>query len=299
MKYLKNNREKLLALMIFALALIVSLFVLNNINANLQQLRKHDLDTVLYAQASSFEKSITTALSSAKILALWVRMQDSDITDFKEYSAGILDSVAGINNLQLAPKGVVKHIYPLAGHEQAIGHNILRDDKRITEARLAILSNQLTLAGPFELLQGGVALIGRQPIFIKNGNAVSDNSKENKETFWGFASALIILDDFVAQSTLNQLEKQGFYFNLWRYHPDTGDKMTIATNTNMDDFHGITRNIEVPNSIWHLTIKEINDVEHAPELTTMASVLFLLDLLLSFIAYQFLLSRAQKRTKVS
>ncbi len=57
----------------------------------------------------------------------------------------------------LAPNGVVTQIYPLAGNEAAIGHDLLNDPRRRTEARAAIESRKLTLAGPFRLIQGGIA----------------------------------------------------------------------------------------------------------------------------------------------
>jgi len=45
------------------------------------------------------------------------------------------------------------------------------------------------IAGPVELLQGGVALIGRLPVFVK-----SPNDATGTERYWGLAIILIDLD---------------------------------------------------------------------------------------------------------
>jgi hypothetical protein len=37
---------------------------------------------------------------------------------------------ASINNIQMAPAGVVSFIHPLAGNEGAIGHDLMRDPNR-------------------------------------------------------------------------------------------------------------------------------------------------------------------------
>lgn len=78
----------------------------------------------------------------------------------------MLESIGGISNLQLAPGGIISKIFPLAGNEKAIGQNILRDDKRRHEARLAVQEKRLTLTRSFTLVQGGVAVIGRNPVFL-------------------------------------------------------------------------------------------------------------------------------------
>ena len=78
----------------------------------------------------------------------------------------MINNYRGISNLQLAPNGVVTQIYPLGGNEAAIGHDLLNDPRRRIEAQAAIESRKLTLAGPFTLVQRGMGVIGRLPVFV-------------------------------------------------------------------------------------------------------------------------------------
>jgi len=81
----------------------------------------------------------------------------------------MLAMYGGVSALQLAPSGVIRHIVPLVGHELALGHNLLDDPERNKEAFLALKSRTLTLAGPFELRQGGAAVVGRLQVFLQFG----------------------------------------------------------------------------------------------------------------------------------
>jgi len=283
----KKNRNQLYALLTFVMATMVSLLILNSINNNWQHLRKHDLQNLVEAHATSIEQLVNRTVSSSKIVAAWLKSRNGEVSGFDDFAREVIISMEGITNLQLAPDGIVKYIYPLTGHEKAIGHNILKDDKRISEAKLAILSNKLTLSGPYELKQGGIALIGRQPIFIDH-TPVNDDNKLDKHYFWGFASTLISLETLVQESSLVELEKQGDKFQLWKYSPDTGEKEIFYKNTTSKVSERIQATMEMPNAIWHLNIEENLKLEHDPELFISAIILFLFNVLLACSVYQYL-----------
>nr|MDC2856679.1 CHASE domain-containing protein [Ningiella sp. W23] len=65
---------------------------------------------------------------------------------------------------------------PLKGNESAIGNNVLENPLRTQEAFLAKQTGKLTLAGPFELFQGGMGAAARLPVYL-------DTQDGNK--FWG------------------------------------------------------------------------------------------------------------------
>lgn len=201
------------------------------------------LNQVANAQASAFERRLSLSLSSTYLLALEVRFSNGDTTHFESFAQETIRAIGGISNLQLAPDGVIKYIYPLAGNEKAIGHDLLKDDRRRKEARLAISERKLTLAGPFELIQGGVAVIGRNPVFLEEGG---------KEVFWGFASALIYLEDLLQATELNQLEADGYKYELSRLHPDSGEWEVFVRSRAPLDPISVSFPINVPNSQWVL-----------------------------------------------
>lgn len=200
---------------------------------------------VATSQAASIERRLARSLSSTYLLKHEVRYNEGRVEGFDQFAEQIIRSTGGISNLQLAPDGVIRYIYPLAGNEKAIGHDLLRDDKRRAEAMLAVDERQLTLAGPFELIQGGVAVIGRNPVFVNEGD---------QEVFWGFASALIYLETLLSFTDLDSLEARGYSYEISRMHPDTGKPETFHSSQKQLGPLTQSHDINVPNSVWTLTV---------------------------------------------
>ena len=74
----------------------------------------------------------------------------------------------------------------------------------------------MTLAGPFDLVQGGQAIIGRKPIFLNKLDPQTNTIDPNEHYFWGYASVLIYLEYIMANSKLTSMLDQGYYFKVWR-----------------------------------------------------------------------------------
>lgn len=200
---------------------------------------------VINSQAGFIERRLTQSLSSTRILSQEVHQQGGVFDDFESYADEIIESVGGISNLQLAPDGIIQFIHPLSGNERAIGHNILKDDHRRKEALMALHKQHMTLAGPFELIQGGVAVIGRNPIFLEKAHS-------KQRYFWGFASALIYLEDLLSVTDLEDLASKGYSFELSRIHPDSGEKEVFASSKVPVQDRAIQAPVVVPNNAWML-----------------------------------------------
>lgn len=207
--------------------------------------QRHVVEDIGTAHAHLLERQFDRSLSSTFALASIIR-QSGRIDNFDALAVEIIKSYGGINNLQLAPNGVVSAIYPLAGNEAAIGHNLLEDPRRRTEALAAIESRKLTLAGPFNLVQGGVAVAGRLSVFVPEG--------AGGERFWGFTIAMIHLADLLEVSYLNGLVERGYNYQLSRIDPDSGVKTVFAGSTNTDLQDALSFEIQVPNGRWTLAV---------------------------------------------
>ncbi len=209
---------------------------------------RRDLNDFVTVVAQSLERQLQRSLSSTFTLAALIRQSDDrTILDFDSVAAEIIETFGGIDSLQLAPGGIVAQIYPLEGNEQAIGHDLLNDPARRAESLKTIESGRLTLAGPFELVQGGTAVIGRLPVFVPND--------QGGESWWGFTIALIRLPNLLAAINLPMGAEQGHDYWLDRVHPDTGLRDVIAASTERDLQGSVTFNIEVPNGSWALHLR--------------------------------------------
>lgn len=291
-----RSADLLVAALLFTTLLVLGGIWIDSSVDNRNQNDLHRTGNIATVQASVFQLNLMRSLSGAKILGAVVESDDGGTDDFEHHANIIISSLGGITNLQLAPDGIVQAIFPLQGHERALGHNLLKDDARRKEADLAIKSRQITVAGPFNLVQGGRAIVARNPIFLDAGspNLVIDNSgdlqhaRQGDEQFWGYSSALIYFDTVMAMTDLPNLAAQGFYFRLWRQHPDTGAVDHLAGDDSLPIERVVSRSIELPNATWNLDVAAKLPAVTSSELWGQWLVNIVLALLLSAWCYNLL-----------
>ncbi len=196
-------------------------------------------------RAYAIQTSIDRVLSATYALAAMLQQGKGVIPEFTVTAGKLLRFYPGAAALQLAPGGIVREVVPLPGNEQAIGHDLLHDPARDTEALLARDSGQLMLAGPFDLRQGGQAAAGRLPVFLDNGRG--------GEAFWGFAIVLLAFPAVLAPAQLHELPARGYAYELWRRHPDSGEKQVISAST-VAPLSPLERTLQVPNATWTLGV---------------------------------------------
>lgn len=197
-------------------------------------------------RAAAIESHIDRALSSAYAMATLVRLGKGEVAEFEPMAAALRSFYPGIAAVQLAPAGIIRQVSPLAGNEKAIGHNLLADPERAKEALRARDTGSLTLAGPFQLIQGGLSAAGRLPVFL--------NDETDTPRFWGFVIVLVRFPEALAPARLALLTERGFDYEIWRIHPDTGKKHVIAASLTTPLASPVDRSLRVPNADWTLSV---------------------------------------------
>jgi PAS domain S-box-containing protein len=189
--------------------------------------------------------TLTNSLSSIRTLAFIVE-EHGIPADFNRMGEKLLKVNPLVDAIELLQGGVITHVYPVDGNEAAIGYNILSDTVRHRGAVIALQRKDFFFAGPVKLKQGGIAVIGRQPIFIH-------------EKFWGFAAVLIKLSSFVKATGIDADSNPDFSYQLSRVHPDGQEDFFLpaAAVPAKGDF--VT--VEVPNTEWKLYVTSRNQKE--------------------------------------
>ena len=195
--------------------------------------------------AHFLEGYVTRALSASYALAALVEVGQGDVPDFDAVAARLLPRYPGASEVLLAPDGVIRHIAPLRGNEKALGLNLLIHPDLKEEASITRESGQLTLAGPLELVQGGEALAGRLPVFLK------DRSGQPK--FWGFTEVVMRLPQALQPAQLTELTASGYRYRLWRRPPGSGTPQIIQASANDPLTDPVEATIHVPNGTWTLS----------------------------------------------
>tara|TARA_R110001592_G_scaffold363341_1_gene684443 strand:+ start:66419 stop:68617 length:2199 start_codon:yes stop_codon:yes gene_type:complete len=273
-------RLRVLPLIAFVTTLLVGLFIVHNHHSLWQKEQSILMSELVSSQGDTIQRHLSRSLSSTYILKSLIEVDQGNIKNFETYAKNISDSLGGITNLQLAPGGIIQHIYPLAGHEKAIGLDILKHDNSRDDATWAISHAELILSGPFELIQGGNAVIGRNPVFLKDLGG--------KKSFWGFVSVLIYLDDLLSDTNLSTLKTKGYYYQLSKDRNGT-EYIFAQSHTDMNSAETIIKKaITVPNGTWLLSMGREPRPWHYIALALQILLAVCLSALMAYISYALL-----------
>ncbi|GLI37243.1 CHASE domain-containing protein [Geobacter hydrogenophilus] len=242
---MRLNRATLWALLVFALFMGIGAVIAGELVRERKQERRQTVSQIAANAAHSLKRQLSRSLSATSALAAILR-QNGRIENFDALAAEIIKIYGGISALQLVPDGVITQVYPLAGNEKAVGFDILKDPARSFEALRAIESRRLSLDGPFELKQGGTAVVGRQAVFLPDG--------QGGERFWGFTAVIIRLPALMDASNLSLLEKNCYVFQVCRVHPNTGERIAFARGGGTLPKEPVEFTFDVPNGRWVLSV---------------------------------------------
>ena len=272
---------------VFLLALTASAWLVRQFELQrLQQQRMHLAEQVS-SRAQAIQRSTERALSATYALAALVREGRGQVPHFDAIAGEMLPFYPGAASLQLAPGGVIEHIVPLAGNEKALGHNLLLDPARDKEAFKARDSGKLTLAGPFNLVQGGLGAVGRLPVFL--------GERHGESSFWGFTTVLVRFPETLADARLPQLVEQGLAYELWRLHPDSGQKQVITASSAQALVDPVTQPMDMANGVWMLSMAPLKGWGDPQGLAFNLAQALTFSLLLAYLAMLLMRSRQHKQ----
>lgn len=236
------KHHHLLPLFASLTCLTAGLFLTHKNQSGIEANRIRDAELRASVFARKIDMELNRAIAATDLLKWTLYHHEGHVHDFDDMAQQIINSAPVVTNLQLSPNGIVSEIYPLEGHEAALGHNILKDDARKGEAIAGINANQPALAGPFQLLQGGVGMVIRNPVFF---------DQDDGTAFWGFTSALIMLDNLLAQA---QLTDAGTTTRLSRFDAYTGNWEIFHQSTNATDGPMANLTLDVLNGTWRVGV---------------------------------------------
>ncbi|KAG8461662.1 hypothetical protein KFE25_001280 [Diacronema lutheri] len=198
-------------------------------------------DTYAIKLRQRLESAISATWSLGAVLAVLPANTSLAPGEFRDVAKQMVGAFRGITNLQLSPNGVVTYIFPLReADKRALGLNLLVGPSQRTQAIETIRAypaSSATVAGPIRLLQGGVGIVARHPVFSAHAPEFIDtqpfvdaagtthvvdcstaalaadncrfegprNSEGQPTFFWGFVTVLATVHDMFS-ATLDGLE---------------------------------------------------------------------------------------------
>ncbi len=177
-----------------------------------------NLMEVLIGKKSKLEKALYSRIYYTRGVAAFVALKPSITTEeFNELAKEYIKNDSVIGTMALSRNCVINAIYPLAGHEAAIGLDLLKHPERKEIVEKTIETHQTFIAGPVELVEGGIAFISYTPIFDKQSQA--------QDQFWGVTDIVIKQKSLFNEVKFNTSENE-IEFALRGYN-GSGEKGAI------------------------------------------------------------------------
>ena len=197
--------------------------------------------------AAIVNTTIANSMSANYALAAMVRETSGDLSFFDSYAKNLHQIYPIVSHFTLSPDGIIQLVYPLKGNEASIGLNQLQFKQQQEEANKARDSRKLTLAGPVKMVQGGVAIIGRWPVVLRNA--------QGEKYFWGFTNVAVMLDALLKKANFDDIARQGYHYRLIKWQ--ASEEVVIASSASVGFNDAINIEIKVPNDIWQLQLSPI------------------------------------------
>ena len=247
----KDSNQRKIGIRTFAVFIITFLIVticLFYVDKNQEQEEKLQASYTAEATISRIESQLNQYLAESHLIKSIVENgNDMSADDFNDISSYMQDEQNVIEAHELAKDGVVSRIYPFDGNEEAVGLNMLENPERKKEANLAKDSGQYTIAGPFELVQGGIGSLLFDPIYTSASN-------DGERQFWGFSILVLNWDNFMDEIEIDKLEDAGYQYQIWKKNPGSGKKIVIAQSSDNMPSNTMEVKCVVPNDTWYFEI---------------------------------------------
>ncbi|MBC7907907.1 MAG: CHASE domain-containing protein [Rhodospirillaceae bacterium] len=238
----------------------------------------------LSSQRATLEASLNARLHLVRGLAAFIHTGDT-VTEqrFSAFARSLLGDRTDVRSLVLAPNNVIRHVYPLKGNSDALGVNLLAVPRFEETIRLTIETSQLTVAGPAELVQGGVGLLGRIPVFL---------DKDGKRDLWGLAIIVLDMAPLLAEAGL--LDDAHLKHAIRGSDGLGADGEVFFGDAAMFDGDAVLMDVSIPSGTWQLAATPAGGWPNAsPHRQTLLAVGFCLALVTALVVHG-LLSQAER-----
>ena len=231
----------------FVLALAAGLVLVGCMEWSRRNQERDRMGYVASAIGAETYEFMLSEMSKTRVLEAYLIQTSGDYSDFGRV-AQVLLREDYVRNVLFAPDGIVDGVFPLEGNEDVVGLNMYGDGAGNLEAQAAIEKEALYIAGPFQLIQGGLGIAGRLPVFLTD--------EQGQRYFWGIVSVTLDFPAALSGSSVERVNAQGFACQIWRINPDDGQKQVILETADPlpEGVRTVDHAQELFNSVWTVSL---------------------------------------------
>ena len=243
-----QTSKKIGAILIFLTVVLLGFCLGRLLNSNQKKEEQLRAGYTAESTIAQIESQLNRYLTQSELIKRVVET-GHEVTDeeFSNLSALMADEVGVVEAYEIAKDGIVTQVFPYLKNKEAVGVNMLEHPERKKEANLAKATGEYTIAGPFELVQGGTGVLLFDPIYTK--------SSGETESFWGFSILVLNWENFLNEMGLSKLEDAGYQYEIWKEDAEAENgKLVLAQSEEFLSTDILEVACKVPNDTWYVDI---------------------------------------------
>lgn len=239
--------------------------------------QKQRLTQHLWLVAANLEAAVYSDVFVADSLTSILTINpDNTLKHWNDIAKRLMVKARFARNIGVAPNNVISHVYPIEGNEQAIGFDYRSSPNQMATVQKAIDIKDVFIAGPLNLVQGGLGLIIRIPVF---------SDYPNNETYWGIASVVIEFEKLITFSDFHS--DPAMQLALRRVDKANSIHTHIYGDRQSSERPDVIKDIYLPNTHWQLTGRFVQSSSLGTLTTVVLVTLILLAIALYTAAFMF------------
>lgn len=244
MRLFNNNKPLLLALLFFILMVWGSIKYVSYKRGEWESDKRAQTLELLVAKKSSLEKALFSRIYYTRGVAAYVSQNPAITADeYNKLANEFIRNDSVIGTMSISKNCIISAVFPLKGHEKALGLDLLAHPKRKEIVQKTIETHKAFVAGPVELVEGGIAFISYTPIF--------ETTQDTNGIFWGVTDIVIYRDRLFEEAGLKEVEA-GFKYAMKGYDGSGANSDVFWGDNNIFANNPVLVNIELPYGNWQL-----------------------------------------------
>ncbi|OBP14193.1 hypothetical protein A5320_16265 [Rheinheimera sp. SA_1] len=230
-----------LVLLFFSLAGITEYLVFQ------ERERQHNLNMRQVVSSASqlralIESELNVPLNLSFGLAAYIRASNGQVRDseFEILLPNLVQQGRHIRNMSIAPDNRISYVYPLLGNEKALGTYYPDLTDQWPEIAKVIQNRTPQMAGPLNLVQGGIGFVHRIPVFLPD------------DRYWGIVSTVLDIQS-IWKVLFNQASELDVQVAMRRFGPQDLTEMLVGEVTVFQN-DAILLDLKVADSRWQLAV---------------------------------------------
>jgi len=230
--------------MVTMVLLLVS-YVIGSLHIKQQQSeRRYKVITELTTIGNRLEGIVRSTFNLTQGIVYLISYQGNiSIIQFESLSQMAMEDNRFIRNIAIAPNNTIAMVFPFKGNEKALGLNYMESEDQWPSVKRAITSQAPVLAGPVNLVQGGIGLINRFPVYIST-------STDTTKNYWGIVSVVAYYDSMLYDAGI--FSSKSLRIALQGHDGMGAEGNVIAGDTLILEQNPVIVDIVVPGGNWRL-----------------------------------------------